>query len=542
MLIEIALLILALLAYFYWSFNKALGFWSKHGIWQLQTSFTETMSLIVQRTHISLTLDTMYKKAKAQGYAELFGISFGTFPILVMSDPDMVKNVLIKDFDIFVNRNLDVFGDMMEQSPNKANRIWANTMLNLNGERWKEVRSTFSPIFTSGRMKAMTVLMKESVSQLVKAFNREIPEQGQAVVELKDMLGKYSMDVIASCAFGVNAKAFSDAEADKEFVGNAAQFFRKTPYDAFLQLLLQIPYVGDKIINLLGLSFVKEKEINFFYDVVKQTLESRITTKSKRNDIIDLMIEAIRGELKHDHEHEDDEYEKDAKLKTQSKLKTITKEDEEIIMVATAMVMMVAGYDTTAMTLSYVCYELAKNPDIQDRLREEVDEAYAKKEDEDCPALDYQDVQFLEYLDQTINEALRLHPPAGAVTRCSAKDYTIPGTSKVVPKNSLILFPTLSIHLDPDNYPNPEKFDPDRFSKEGKAKRNPYRFLPFGHGPRSCVGMRFALLEAKLGLAALVRHFEIVPCDKTVDTIEIDSQSFLYAPKGGLHVAFRKRF
>ncbi len=388
----------------------------------------------------------------------------------------------------------------------------------------------------------MSVLMKESVNQLITAFNSEVPASGEKAIELRDMLGKYSMDVIASCAFGVNSKSFSKNEADKEFVGHAARFFTKSDYESIVNFMFQIPLIGFWLVKTLKLPTIREDEINFFYDVVKQTLEERIRSKSRRNDIIDMMIDAIKGDLKEDKEQQDDQYDKDAELKTGGTLKGISAEEEQVIMVATAMVMLVAGYDTTAMTMTYACYELAKHPDVQERLREEVDEVYGQKDDEECITLDYQDVQSMEYLDQVLNETLRKDTPVGAIARASAEEYTIPGGRGTIPKQSLVMIPILSMHHSSEYYPEPEKFDPDRFSKVEKAKRHPYTFLPFGQGPRGCIGMRFAQLEAKLGLAALVRHYEIVPCSQTVDKVEIDPESFLMSPKGGLWVAFRKRF
>ncbi len=541
MWIEICLAVIAIVAYLYWKAQVSKKFWPDHGIYPLPTTFKDSLAMIGQNINFNVLFANCYDKAKKDKKEGIFGIGGSGFPMLVISDPDILRQIFVKDFDNFVDRNVDVFMNVLQKSNLKADRIWANTLVNLTGDRWKEVRSTFSPIFTSGRMKAMTVLMKESVHQLVGAFNRAIPSNGSGEFELKEIIGKYSMDVIASCAFGVNARTFSEDEADKEFVGHASRVFRKPPYDTLKNILIQVPRIGFSIIKALKLPFIRENEINFFYDVVKQTLTSRIQSKSKRNDIIDLMIEAIRGELKQDTEHEDSDYEKEAKLNHNKKLSSISPEDEEIIMVATAMVMLVAGYDTTALTMSYACHELAMNQDVQERLREEVDEAYGKKDDDACVSLDYSDVQFMEYLDQVLSETLRKHPVAGMVTRSSVKDYKIQGTGMTIPKQTMLVVPTLAIHRDPKNYPEPEKFDPDRFSKEEKAKRQPYTYLPFGQGPRSCIGMRFAQLEAKLGLAALVRHFEILPCPKTEENIQLDTESFLVSPKH-LWVSFRKRF
>lgn len=94
----------------------------------------------------------------------------------------------------------------------------------------------------------------------------------------------------------------------------------------------------------------------------------------------------------------------------------------------------------------------------------------------------------------------------------------------------------VGMHHDADIYPDPETFNPENFSKEAKAGRSPYAFLPFGHGPRACVGMRFALLEAKAGLAAVLRHFELARSPRTPDTVTVDPGHMLSGSKHGLWV------
>merc|ERR1711872_769744 len=101
---------------------------------------------------------------------------------------------------------------------------------------------------------------------------------------------------------------------------------------------------------------------------------------------------------------------------------------------------------------------------------------------------------------------------------------------------------SLGIHSDPEYFPNPTLFNPDNFSKEAKASRSPYTFLGFGQGPRACIGMRFTLLEAKLGLAAVLHKVSFERCEKTQDDLEIDPRSTLGYVKGGLWAKVVKRY
>ena len=168
---------------------------------------------------------------------------------------------------------------------------------------------------------------------------------------------------------------------------------------------------------------------------------------------------------------------------------------DEDVLVATAMIFMMAGYDTTATLLSYGSYALAKNPEVQTKLQEEVDEAFAEADGE-FP--DYSAIQALPYLDMVVHETLRLYAPIPMNNREATVDYRIPGTEvhlkKTVlylkhfhiqvnlKKGDLLSFSVEGLHRDPAHWSHPEEFYPEHFSKEEKATRSPYAFQAFGQG------------------------------------------------------------
>ena len=146
------------------------------------------------------------------------------------------------------------------------------------------------------------------------------------------------------------------------------------------------------------------------------------------------------------------------------------KDFDELTIVATAMVMLIAGYDTTAQTLSFCAYELVKNPAIQKRLQEEIDDVMAEN---DGKLPDYNQIMGMEYLDMVLHETLRRRPPLGLITRGRVKDYVIPGTEVKINAGEDLFVNIAGIHMDPKHYPDPQTFDPERFSKENRAKRHP---------------------------------------------------------------------
>ena len=143
---------------------------------------------------------------------------------------------------------------------------------------------------------------------------------------------------------------------------------------------------------------------------------------------------------------------------------------DELVIVGTAILFFVAGYDTTSTTLAFALYELSKNPEIQDRLREEVENISDSDTKNDFT---YDNLHDMTYLDQIICETLRFYNPTGMIQRTVTKEYTIPGSDIIIPKDNNVWVNTVAIHFDPKHYFDPHVFNPDHFSKEAKAQRNP---------------------------------------------------------------------
>ena len=178
------------------------------------------------------------------------------------------------------------------------------------------------------------------------------------------------------------------------------------------------------------------------------------------------------------------------------------------------------------------------NEHIQERLQEEIDSACI---DANGKMPDYNTVMEMEYLDMVIHEALRLHSPVGGGTRGVNEEYIIPGTDIKVPKETEVHFCVLGIHKDGRYYETPDQFNPEHFTKEAKANRHPFAFLAFGQGPRNCIGMRFALLEAKMALISVLSRYNIKRCSETPKKPRLDPNSFLGTPLDALMVSIEKR-
>ncbi|XP_069671900.1 probable cytochrome P450 6a13 isoform X3 [Periplaneta americana] len=204
---------------------------------------------------------------------------------------------------------------------------------------------------------------------------------------------------------------------------------------------------------------------------------------------------------------------------------------------AQSVTFLLAGFETSATTMSFCLYELALNPDIQDRLREDIDTVLEKHDGN----ITYEAIQEMSYLDNVVSETLRKHPTAPFLIRECTKEYKIPDSEIVVDRGSQVVVPVMGLHYDPKYFPDPTRFDPDRFTEEVKNTRHHYSYLPFGEGPRICMGMRFALLQIKVGLISILSKYQFSVCEKTAIPLVYDPKTFLLFMKGGTWLQVKNR-
>ncbi|XP_060231980.1 cytochrome P450 3A11-like isoform X1 [Meriones unguiculatus] len=192
--------------------------------------------------------------------------------------------------------------------------------------------------------------------------------------------------------------------------------------------------------------------------------------------------------------------------------------DMEIM--AQSIIFIFAGYDTTSTTLSFILHSLATHPDIQKKLQEEIDSVLPNK-----ASPSYDSVMEMECLDMVLNETLRLYPIANRLERVCKKDVEIDGV--FIPKGSIVMIPSYALQHDLQHWPEPEKFYHERFSKENKGSIDSYLYLPFGYGPRNCIGIRFALMNMKLALTKVLQNFSFQPCKETQIPLKLSRQALL---------------
>lgn len=219
---------------------------------------------------------------------------------------------------------------------------------------------------------------------------------------------------------------------------------------------------------------------------------------------------------------------------------------------------MFEGHDTTAMALSWVLYLLGHHPEIQARAAAEVDSVFDEMADqlttnnnksnamdsinsfddsEDGVVLTLDKIKSLKYLECCVKEGLRLCPSVPFIGRRLHQDMIL--NDYTVPKGTIVFVYIYMLHRDPDIFPNPQRFDPDRFLQENLVGRHPFAFVPFSAGPRNCIGQRFAMSELKVVLAYLLRYFRFESLDQR-DKISA-MMEMVYRPKSPLRLRVYER-
>lgn len=466
----------------------------------------------------------IYNRNKNDRYTGLYQ---GTHPVLMLRDPELIKQITVKDFDHFVDHRSFVSEN---QDP-----IFSKNLFSLKGDKWRDMRATLSPTFTSSKMRSMYALMEKSAQQYVNFYLEQ--KKDSLDIELKDSFTRFANDVIANCAFGVSVDSLKDPT--NEFYTRGKDLSDFSGFVRNLKFLINL--ISPRLTDFLKVSLFPKTD--FFKYLVRDAVRMREEKNIHRPDMINLLMEARKGKLK---------YEEAAEQKTSGfatveeseigKKQVKKTEMTEDVMAAQVVIFFLAGFDTISTMMSFLCYELAVHPEIQKKLIEEIDATRKANKG----GLTYDELNKMKYMDMVITESMRKNPPVIAIDRVCTKAYTIkperPGEVPVHLKpGDMVWLPMTGIHHNEEYFPNPSKFDPERFSDENKSSINPYAYIPFGSGPRNCIGSRFALMECKTLIFHILSKFELTVIKKTTIPMKLAKGNFNPFIEGGFWVGFQRR-
>lgn len=280
--------------------------------------------------------------------------------------------------------------------------------------------------------------------KLMEVLRKEAKEGGE-IVEIKDILARFTTDVIGSAAFGLDCNSLEDKYS--KFYQMGLKIFASP--SAVLKRTFRNSYRD--LARLLGIKLLPDDVANFYMGITKETVKYRESNPNiKRHDFMNLLVEMKKNDI-------------------------VTVEQ----IAAQSFVFFLAGYETSSSTMTYCMYELSVNQQVQEKARNSVMEVLKRHNNQ----FTYESVGEMHYLEQCVNETLRKYPVVSTLTRAAINDYEIPSTDVKIGKGQVVWIPVYAIHYDEEIYPEPETFNPDRFTQEEISKRHSMSFLPFGEGP-----------------------------------------------------------
>ncbi|KAK7793191.1 hypothetical protein R5R35_012834 [Gryllus longicercus] len=479
--------------------TRNFKYWSERGIPYFRPiPFVGNLKEVVTfQRNIGFHLKHIYESVKGQPFKGFF---IYDQPALMITDLDLLKMIFQKDFQYFVDKGISI---------TKHDKLLGDALFTLKGQLWKEKRTKLSPAFSTSKLKNMYELVDEKANTLIDYLS-DFGRLEQPIF-VKDLLGRYGTDIVASLAFGIECNSVHDPHADFRENLKYSFLFSKIGALKFIGTFVDLP-----LLKLWPVKTTSKKVEKYFQKSVWNVVKQRQNPGQQlmRNDYLESLIR-IADQFNNSKEH--------------------IEENLKIDIVSQAYTFLAAGFETTSSTILFSLYHLAMKSEVQNKLRHEIQEAVEANDGK----LSYEVIHSLRYLDMVVSETLRLYPTMPILDRTCTKPFQIPGTNFVVDKGVHIFTSLLGIQRDPDLYPDPENFNPERFSEENKRNRHKFAYMPFGEGPRICIGKRMALMVAKNAISRILLNYEVLPSKHTPSKLEFDVRTFLLTTSHEIPLVFK---
>ncbi|KAF2900474.1 hypothetical protein ILUMI_05709 [Ignelater luminosus] len=496
-ILAISVFVILLTTWFlqYFKYEKHLKIFKGPRAWPLIGSaleFGTTMDLL------PITLENKKK------YGSIFKVYLGFAPpTLIITDPKFLEFVMGS------TRILDKSEDY------RFLHSWLGRgLLTSGGAKWQKHRKILTPAFHFRILEQFVEVFDFYSNTLVQKLEKEV---GKKSVDIYPYVTLCSLDTICATSMGTEVNAQNDSESKYVFsVKEMSRIIIDRTFSIFK--MFDFFYYFSK-------DYQKEREaLKILHGYTESIIESRKEELIKAN-----------GHSKDIQNDEDDigrkkkktfldlllQYKKDGQPLTDKDIR------EEVD------TFMFEGHDTTAAAMSFALYCLAKNPEAQEKTVQELRSIFG--DDKERPAT-HRDMQEMKYLEAVIKETLRLYPSVPIFARNVHEDVEYDGI--ILPKDTSLTIFVYGLHRDPAIFPDPERFDPERFTQEKQVGRSPYAYLPFSAGPRNCIGQKFAMLEMKSLLSKVLRNYELLedPNHKVVLAAETVLKS-----ANGIRIGLKKR-
>ncbi|XP_049767251.1 cytochrome P450 6k1-like [Schistocerca cancellata] len=471
--------------------------------------------VVLGRYQMGELLHHCYKRGHGH---QLIGLFCFDQPLLLVRDPVIASYILSTDFSSFVNRNFHLSPD--------TDPLVGRGLLALRGNRWRQTRMRLTPTFTLRNMRNLFHVVDYISRQLTLYVETTAAKHTEAVIELREMSACFMTDIVGMAFLGIESESLRDNTAPLRVNLKQQMHFSNWRY-----IKLMLAFLAPKLRDFLRLSISVPEVDNFIRDVVCKVLEYRKRHKVKHGDLLDILMKVQKRNYMTD---EMLSVNKNTNESIASRDPHFWMDNEDIV--AQVFIFLVAGFETSSSTMMFTLYELAQHPDVQDKLRHNIVTSLSKHDGK----MTYDAILEMTYLHMVIAETLRLYPPLPFIDREVTKDYVIPGTGIGLPKGMGVVVSLLGLHRDALFWDNPEEFVPERFNRQKQNKRPNYVYMPFGIGPRNCIGMRMGQMQIRVGIAHIMANFSVHFAPSTPNSLQMDPSHAVLTPRGDLPLLFKK--
>jgi cytochrome P450 len=390
-----------------------------------------------------------------QKYAERFGDTFrcylgGIKEVIVTTNPAVIQHVLKTNSENYHKSEIQV---------KRMGHFLGKGLLTTHGEPWRTQRRLIQKGFDRKQLEALSSILRDSLAESLRNFDREAR---LGPVDIYPHLMKMTFAMVARSLFGARL-IDEDIDLVSHTIGTVQEFIVRQTLQPYLNPWFAVS--GD---------LRRHEEMRARADSILMQYIKRRRHEPPGHDLLQTLMDARYS----DGEGMSDE-----------------------LVLSESMQLLVAGHETSSNALSWLLYLLSTHPDCLEKVRQEFDSVLG-----DAP-LGYADVPKFEFTSQVIYEALRLYPPFWMIDRMAVADDRVGDLA--IPRGSTVIVFVYGAHHAPRYWPNPESFDPERFTKENEKTHPPFTWLPFGGGPRGCIGGNYAMLQILMILGSLLRRYDL---------------------------------
>ncbi|CAK1581368.1 unnamed protein product [Parnassius mnemosyne] len=423
-------------------------------------------------------------------------------PALVVQSPDIARRILVKDSAIFRNRFLN---------SGKTDPIGSLNIFTTNDPLWSSIRRRLTPVFTSSKLRNMYGFVSEKSNELVQRIKADMEKDGRA--NIKIIFTDYTTDVVGTASLGVSSDATITG-------GGALRAITKDfmHFSFYRGLCWSSIFFFPELVDIFRFSLFPKATTDYFRKIYHEVVAQRGGYEKSsigNKDLLDALRKIKQDSIRDNEDISDD------------------------TLIAQAAVFLQGGFDTTSSILTYCVYELAHQPHLQKKLYDELKEAKEKNGNKE---LDSVALHGLIYIHCLMKETLRKYTPIGWLDRVATKDYKI-DENLTITAGTPVYVNTTGMHYDANYFPDPKKFDPDRFLPENENHLKPFTYMPFGEGPRNCIGRTFAVQNFISALSTICFNYEILPAPNTPlpSEIEYEKKGLFLTPAENIYVVFIPR-